>query len=90
MGTRGNHSPNIPPRSDPERIIREARAQQNVGSSSVVDKPNVKKKVESLRAILIPELEVFSHEEEGIIKLELIQQIETFDPENILDKASYY
>ena len=57
VGTIGNtHSPNIPPRSDPESIIRHVRDQQKVGSSSAVDKQYVKEQVESIQATLILEL----------------------------------
>ena len=38
VGTRGNpDSPNVPPKSDLERIIREDRARQRESSSSIVE-----------------------------------------------------
>lgn len=47
VGTRGNPcSPNISPRSDPERIIWEASSQQKEASSSTVEEGRSVKEME--------------------------------------------
>ena len=63
---RGNpHSPNVPPRSDLERIIWKAGAQQRESSSYVVESKNIEEEIKPIPSILLPELKRFSSEEEG-------------------------
>ena len=86
MGTRGNpYSPNIPPMSDPKRIIREARAQQRASFSTAVESQSVEEQRKPKPSILLPELEVFQYEEEDQFKTESPQSPEILDPETILN-----